>query len=213
MSDDWRVRADLHDADGASTVLRGMKDWGLDDDIESGLPERLPVSSNEGSVFVYASEQGQAVRAADTVREVIANAGLQADVSIARWHPDAEEWQPDDVPLPQTPEERAAEHARLEAREAQESTGEEGPQWEVRIDLGSRGEAIEVAQHLKVDGLEPLRRWTHVFISTITEDEANALAERLRGRLPGDAKVSVEGTAAQAWKATHRFAVLGGLGG
>ncbi len=208
MSDDWRVRADLDEASGARQLLKGLHEH--EHEVEERLPERLAVTASDASVFVYCGDRDQAEQAAGAVRAVLEQQGLQAEVGITRWHADAEAWEEPSEPLPQTPEERAAEHARLEAREAQEST-ERGPQWEVRIDLDSRRGAVELAGRLEAEGLKPLRRWTHVFISTLTDDEARALAERLRGTLPADAKVTVEGTAADAWRTTHPYAVLGGI--
>ena len=210
MSDDWRVRADLDEPIGARHLLKSLHEHELEEEVEERLPQRLAVTADESSVFVYCGDRAQAEQAAAVVGEVLEQDGLHATIEIACWHADAEAWEPASVPLPQTDEERAAEHARLEAREAQEST-ERGPQWEVRIDLGSRREAVAVAEQLEGEGLTPLRRWTHVFISAATDDEALALAERLRGALPADAKVSVEGTAADAWRATHPYAVLGGI--
>ncbi len=96
------------------------------------------------------------------------------------------------------------------AREAQESAAE-GPQWEGRVDLGSRHEAEALADRLAAEGLRPLRRWRHVFLSCVTEDEARALADRLRGEVPAGAELIVEGTAADAWELTHPFAILGGI--
>jgi len=210
MSDDWRVRALLDEPIGARHLLKSLHEHELEEEVENRLEQRLAVTADETSVFVYCGDQAQAEQAAAVVAEVLEQDGLHATIEITRWHADAEAWEAPDVPLPQTDAERAAEHARLEEREAQEST-ERGPQWEVRIDLGSRHEAIAVAEQLQGEGLTALRRWTHVFISAATDDEAQALADRLRGTLPADAVVSVEGTAADAWRATHPYAAHGGI--
>ena len=45
-----------------------------------------------------------------------------------------------------------------------------------------------------------------------TEDDAAALAERLRGEVPPGSDVTTQGGEAEAWAALHPFAVLGGLG-
>jgi hypothetical protein len=208
MSDDWRVRAEVRDAGGSHELLKKLHE--LEREVEEVLPQRLAVTANDTGVFVYAGDQAQADEAAAAINAIIAEHGIPAEVTVTRWHPDSETWETADVALPATPEEQAAEHARLEAREAQESQTR-GAQWEVRIDLGSRHEAIAVAERLEAEGLTPLRRWTHVFISTATDDDAQALAERLRAELPSGAKVTVEGTAADAWRATHPYAALGGI--
>ena len=212
MSDDWRVRAELQDPAGAPQVLRGIKEWGLASDVEATLPERLPVSAGESHVFVYAASRDQAERAGATVRQVIAAADLQGEVTVDRWHPEAEEWQDADAALPQTAAEHDAEHARREAREAHASAAR-GPQWELRIDCVARHDAVELSAMLEREGVAALRRWRHVFILAATDDEAQAHAGRLRSQLPVGAVMTVEGSAAGPWNATHRFAVLGGLAG
>ncbi len=210
MSDDWRVRADLDEPAHAHRLLRGMHEHEVERETRSKAGARLTVSSSDRSVFVYAETREQAEAAERALGDVLAAHELRATVSITRWHPDSESWEAADVPLPTTPEDEAAEHQRLEAREAQESA-QEGPQWEVRIDLGSHREALDVADRLEAEGLVPLRRWTHVFISCATQDDAEALATRLQGELPQAERVLAEGTASDAWQATHPFAVLGGI--
>ena len=124
-------------------------------------------------MFVYTADRAQAETAAAVVAEVLEHHELHGVVLIAQWHPVEEVWKDPDEPLPLTPEQQAAEHAALEEREARESA-ERGAQWEVRIDLASHAEALAVADRLEGEGLAPLRRWKHVFLSVATEDDANA---------------------------------------
>jgi ligand-binding SRPBCC domain-containing protein len=210
MTDDFRVRADLPDAEHAHRLARGLHEHEVEHDLAERLRHRLPVSASDTSVFVYAGDAQAAAHAAEIVRDVLADHELDGQVDIARWHPLEEAWEPVDVPLPATPQDAAAEHARVEAREAQESAAA-GAQWEVRIDAASHRDAEAMADRLEADGLRPLRRWKHVFVSVATDDEARALADRLRAELPEAEAVIAEGTAADAWRATHPFAVLGGI--
>lgn len=210
MSDDWRVRADLAETGHVHHLVKGLREREVEHDLAERLRHRLPVTHSDTSVFVYAGDEAAASQAADVVRQVLADHDLTAELTIDRWHAEGERWEPADVPLPATPEERAAEHAELEAREARESAAA-GPQWEVRIDVASNADAAAVTEHLEAQGLTPLRRWKHVFVSVATDDEAQALAERLKAELPEATAVIPEGTAAQAWQATHPFAVLGGI--
>lgn len=212
MSDDWRVRADVAEPGGGRRLVRGLHEHQVERDVRERLGERLPVSASEDSVFVYAETEQQARRAADVLGAVLAEHSLTAQVTLTRWHPEEERWEDAAEPLPTTPEERAAERAVRTEREAQESAAE-GPQWEVRIDLDSRHESQALADRLAAEGLRPLRRWRHVFVSCATEDEARALSDRLRGEVPPGAGLIVEGTAADAWELTHPFAILGGIAG
>ncbi|MCU0313611.1 MAG: hypothetical protein MUC84_06065 [Solirubrobacteraceae bacterium] len=210
MSDDFRVRADLNEAEHARRLVHGLHEHEVEHDLAERLRHRVPVSASDASVFVYAGDEPAAVQAAVIVRDVLADHGLTGELSLARWHPVEEAWEPLDVPLPETPEALAAEHAKVEAREAQESASL-GAQWEVRIDAASHRDAEAMADRLEAEGLAPLRRWKHVFVSVATDDDARALADRLRAELPEAVAVTAEGTAADAWRATHPFAVLGGI--
>ena len=60
-----------------------------------------------------------------------------------------------------------------------------------------------------------MRRWRYLLIGTTTEDEANALAERVRRpKRPAGAQVQVEPGMGMVWELMPRnpFAVFGGLG-
>jgi ligand-binding SRPBCC domain-containing protein len=210
MSDDFRVRVDVRETEHVRRLARGLHEHEVEHDLTERLRHRLPVTASGTSVFVYAGDEPAAAHAAGIVRDVLADHGLEGDVSLARWHPAEEAWEPVDVPLPATREALAAEHAKVEAREAQASAAL-GAQWEVRIDAASHREAEEMALRLDAQGLAPLRRWTHVFVAVATDDEARALADRLRAELPEATAVIAEGTAADAWRATHPFAILGGI--
>jgi len=210
MSDDWRVHAELESEIGAGHLLKGMHEREIASELHDHLDSRLPVTAEGKHVFVYTADRAQAETAAAVVAEVLDHHDLHGVVLIAQWHPVEEAWKDPDEPLPLTPEQQAAEHAALEEREARESA-ERGAQWEVRIDLASHADALAVADRLEGEGLAPLRRWKHVFLSVATEDDANALADRLRGEDLGAENIVVEGTAADAWRATHPYAVLGGI--
>jgi hypothetical protein len=210
MSDDWRVHAELEDEIGAGHLLKGMHEREIAHEVQDHLDSRLPVTADAHHVFVYTADRAQAEAAAAAVAEVLTAHDLHGVVTIARWHPVEEAWKDPDEPLPATSEQQAAERAAREQREERESA-ERGPQWEVRIDLATHPAALAVADRLEAEGLSPLRRWKHVFISVASEDDAEELAERLRGEDLGAERILVEGTAADAWRATHPYAVLGGL--
>ena len=212
MSDDFRVHAELDNEIGAGHLLKKMHESEIAGEVQDQLGGRLPVSAEGRNVFVYTPDRAQADAAAAAVADVLTSHDLRGVVTVSRWHPDELAWKDADEPLPATPEQQAAEHANLEQREAQESAAL-GDRWEVRIDLATHAEAVAVADRLETEGLEPLRRWKHIFLLVPTEDDANALATRLRGEDLGAEAITVEGQADDAWRATHPYAILGGLGG
>ena len=111
---------------------------------------------------------------------------MEAEVSpILRWHPVEEQWEDASAPLPETADQLEAEHQRREQQEAEERATEGYAEWEVRIDLPSHGDAVALAERLEAEGIAPIvRRWKYILIGAATEDDARALAERLRPRRP-----------------------------
>jgi hypothetical protein len=101
------------------------------------------------------------------------------------------------------------------SREREETAWSGHPEFEVRIDLLSRHEAVRFCERLKEEGLPMVRRWKYLLIGATDEDSAKKLAERIRAEAPVGSKVHVEGTWAKAYaeRPPNPFAVLGGLGG
>ena len=89
------------------------------------------------------------------------------------------------------------------------------PEFEVRVDLSSRHNAVRLSEQLQREGLPTVRRWKYLLVGATDEDSAKALATRIRGEAPTDSRVKVEGTWAVACAecSLSPFAVLGGLGG
>src|SRR5436190_1772096 len=79
-------------------------------------------------------------------------------------------------------------------------------------ELAKHRDAVALAKRLKSEGLGVLQRSRYVLVGAGDEDAARALAERLRGELSADAKVTAEGSEAYAWAELHRYSWLGGLG-
>ena len=119
------------------------------------------------------------------------------------------------VPLPDTAEEIAEEHERLQEREAAESAKTGAAQWEVRIELDSHEDTEALAERLESEGIPVVRRHTFLLAGAANEDDARALAERLRGEAPDGAKVEVEPGGGMVWEVAPRnpFTFFGGLGG
>src|SRR5690349_2738484 len=144
MNDDWRLQIDFvetHFADGLHDRLDAEE---LEHDLSRAFQDRVIVSNDGTTVFLYAGDREQAEKAQKLVERLTAEEGEEVKLSFTRWHPEAEEWRPADEPLPQDAEDRAAEHTARVARERQESEAD-GPEYEVRIDLPSHKEAGEFA--------------------------------------------------------------------
>jgi hypothetical protein len=190
--DDWRVTVTLHDEAHVGRVLESVREHEVEDDVRRQLGHRVAVSAEGPSIFLYADTEGAAREADRVVRQLTAQRGVSADFAIDRWHPLEEEWENADVPMPQTDEQRAAEHQRLEQDETKESLASGYAQWEVRIELPSRHAAVELAERLRAEGRSVVRRWTLVVLGANDSDDASALASQIKKEAPADAKVAVQ---------------------
>jgi len=192
VANDWRVTVTLHDEAHVGRVAESVRDHEVEEDARRRLGGRVAVSADGPSVFLYAGSENAAREADRVARDLIAKHGLAADFALDRWHPDEEEWENADVALPQTGDERAAEHARLEADETAESKATGKAEFEVRVELPSHREAVQLAERLKAEGRPVIRRWTLLVLGANDSDEANALADAIRQEAPADAKVEVQ---------------------
>lgn len=192
VANDWRVTVTLHDTAHAERVVESIREHEVEDDVRRRLGGRVAVSVDGPSVFLYAGSENAAREADRVARELTAKHGLSADFSLDRWHPAEEEWESADVAMPQTAEERAAEHERLEADETSESLATGKAEWEVRVELPSHHAAVQLADRLQAEGRPVIRRWTLLVLGANDSDDANALAEVIKGEAPAGAAVEVQ---------------------
>ena len=73
------------------------------------------------------------------------------------------------------------------------------------------GEAGELAERLRDEGIPVVHRWSAVLVGATDEASANQLAERLRSEAPSGCEVTVEGNLRAIYedRPWYRFAVLG----
>ena len=191
--DDWRIRIEL-EGDRAGGFLErlgfdlGSKARELAKELEE---QRLPVSRDGDTIFVYASSRMQAEQAKNVVEAELEEAGIEPLlVRIEHWLTDEERW--DDEPKHESWEEEVLDRGYAP--------------WEVRIECKSHDEAEELADRLEKDGNSVVRGWRYVVIGVSTEEEAKALAQQLHGEVEPGGEV--------VWEVAPRnpFAIFGGLG-
>jgi hypothetical protein len=216
MSDDWRLKVELVDDGAAKALTERLEAERLSHDLEASYGDRLIVSGDGPNVLVYAGERAQADRAAEAIRAIAAEHGWDIEFELRRWHPTAEEWEDPDQPLPDTDAQRAAEHARLVAREREETAERGYAEYEVKVHCSSHHDTVKLADRLRQEGLPVVRRWKYLLVGASDEDAANALADRLRAEAPAGATVTAEVSQRAAWDddpGRGSFALFGGLGG
>jgi hypothetical protein len=192
--DDWRIRIELREEEARGFLER------LGIDISSRAKElaeeleldRLAVSHDADTVFVYAASAAEAEQARAIVTAELEESGIAArEVVLEHWLDKDDRWDSE----PDQPDVEEELVARGFAP------------WEVRVDSGSHEEADRLADQLEGEGYDVVRRWTFLIVGTRTRDEAEALARRLHGEVAAGGEL--------VWQVMPRnpFAVFGGLGG
>lgn len=216
MADDFRIVVEFEDEGGGLHLGRLLSEREFASEVREQLGDGVLVTRDGPCVFLYAATSSQAAAARKTVAEVLAEHEMQASVSpVERWHSAEERWEDATAPVPMSAEETEAERERARRQEAREAEESGYADWEVRVDLPSHGEAVDFADRLEAEGITPItRRWKYVLIGTATEEDAQALAERLRGEAPTGASVRAEPSATIAWEVAggNPFSLFGGFG-
>jgi hypothetical protein len=214
MNDDWRLHIDLHDDGVAHRLGESLQAEQLEHDLERTFADKVVVSVDGHEVFCYTGTRGQAEAAQRLIEKLIADQHWEADVELTHWHPTAERWEPADDPEPTDPEQVAQEQAERVADERAESAEKGYPEYEVRVQCDSRQDARHLVERLETENIPAMHRWSVVLIGANDSETAEAVAERLRGELPG-LEIAVELNSRDVWKDMpgNPFAVLGGLAG
>jgi hypothetical protein len=213
MNDDWRLQVDFVDEGPLDALQDRLDAEELEHDLSDAFHDRVIVSNNGTTIFLYAGDREQAEKAQALVERLTAEDEEEVAVEFRRWRPIAEEWRPADEPLPDEPDEEKAERQVAIEREMKETEERGYPEFEVRVDLPSRHEAERFADQLHAEGLPVVHRWKYVLVGAIDEEHAKELSERIRNEAPAGSEVAAEGTWAAAYAERPRspFSFLGGL--
>jgi hypothetical protein len=215
MNDEWRLQVDPREPGHAQVLTDRLEAVELEHDLSTAFHDRVIVSREDTTVFLYAGSREQAESARELILSLAAKHKWELGLELKRWHPRAEKWEDPDKDLPDDNATRKAEHEELLAAERKQAEESGHPEFEVRIDLPSHHEALQLAEQLRGDGLQPVHRWRYVLVGASSEDSARELAKRIEAGAPAGSKVSAEGTWQTVYgeRPPNPFAFLGGLGG
>jgi hypothetical protein len=192
--DDWRLRIELPDEEGARGLLDrlGLTRTDAEALADELREQRLAVSRDGDTVFVYAATGMQAEQASRVVEQELEEANLSpARFVTERWLRDEERW--DDEPDGPDMEE--------------ELIGRGYAPWEVRVECESLREADDLAEQLRDEGFDVSRTFTYVIAGTADRQQAVELARRVHGQVEPGGELVYE------VQPSNPFAVFGGLGG
>jgi hypothetical protein len=192
-NDDWRITIEVEQEEHAGFLDRLTGDLGseageLANDLQA---QRLAVSRDEDTIYVYAATRAAAEQAHAVVEALLREHGIEARTSgIEHWLDEEDRW--DDEPPGETWEEEELERGFAP--------------WEVRVECASRQEAGELADQLEAEGYKPERRFHFLIVGTASREDADALATRLHGEVEPGGELVYEVEPA------NPFAIFGGLG-
>jgi hypothetical protein len=193
-ADDWRIRVELPDEEGARGFLErlGIGRSDAEELAEELRAHRLAVSQDDETVFVYTGSGMQAEQASRIIEQELEDAGITPERFVTeRWLADEERWNDD-------PEGPDVEEDLLERGYAP---------WEVRVECEDRQQAHDLAEQLRSEGYDVSRTFTYVIVGTASREEAVELAQRVHGTVEPGGELVYE---VQPY---NPFAVFGGLGG
>ena len=180
MAEEWRVEVDLEDQQHGLTLSERLRSLDLDDEARERLGDRVVVSGDGPRMFLYAATEQQAQEAERVAGDLAAAEGLSAETGatlLASGRGGVE------GPLraaSETDEEQAAEEGRHEI--AEERAGRH--EWEVRVDLPSLRETLELARRLEDEALEVHRRWRHLLVGAATKNRRRSSPTAFAHRRP-----------------------------
>jgi hypothetical protein len=194
MNDDWRVQIDFQETGHVEALPDRLEAVEAEHDLKRAYQDRVIVSRDGSRIFLYAADREQAEQAQALIEGLAREHGWKLQCDLRHWHPVAEEWESPDDPLPQADAAKKAEREELMARERQEAAVRGYPEFEALASLPTRRDADRLAERLENEGLPCAHRWKYVAVGATDEDNAKALAERIRMEAPIGSQVVAQGT-------------------
>jgi hypothetical protein len=192
-ANDWRLTVRLRDGSQAGQAAAHLSAHEAEGEVQRRLGGRVVVGTGGGDeLFLYTHSRDAAATARLSVSTLLAGHGMEADYSLDRWHPVAEEWEAADIALPATAAELAAERQRLDAEDTSESLASGIAMFEVRVQLPSHRDAVALADRLRDAGHSVVRRWRFLVVGANNADQAEEFAAAIRQQAPAGAVVSTE---------------------
>jgi len=173
--EEWRVEANLDDERHGHPLSERLRALDLDDEARERLGGRVIVTRDGPQLYLYAASADGAREAERVIRELVGEEDLTADVTVTRWDPAAEEWVPASEPIGER---------RATARAPDHD-------WFVLVAPPEHHDVAALAEQLRAEGHPVDRRWRYLVIGAASEEDANAVAERVRSELGPDARVEV----------------------
>jgi hypothetical protein len=191
-SNDYRVTARLHESGRTGHAAAALSTHEAEKEIHERLGGRVVVGADGDDLFLYTHTADAAAAARQSVSELLAGHGMQADYTVDRWHPVAEEWEDASEALPDSPAGVAAERRELDAEDSRESLASGVAMFEVRVQLPRHHDAVALAERLAAENYPVVRRWRFLVVGANNADQAEQFADRIRAEAPAGSVITTE---------------------
>ncbi|HEV7420737.1 MAG TPA: hypothetical protein VGO30_12940 [Mycobacterium sp.] len=90
--EEFRVEVELGSDEHGLSFWERLRTLDLDDDARKRLGSRVTITRDGNRILLYTHSLADAQEAERTVKALLADDHVRAEYSIARWDPDAQEW-------------------------------------------------------------------------------------------------------------------------
>jgi hypothetical protein len=161
--DEWRVEVELDDEAHGYPLSERLRAHDLDDEARERLGGRVIVTRDGSRLYVYTTSADAAREAERVVRELLDADNLTADTSVTRWNEVEDAWV--------APSGEVVDSGRDE---------DELADYFVLVEPKNSADVDGLAERLHADGLPVERRGDYLLIGSHDDEEAEALAQRVR---------------------------------
>ena len=162
-------------------------------DLRGRLNDEVRISSAKTHLYLYADTAEWAQEARHVVEDLLVQRNASANVRLERWDLVDQVWR-DGAAMPEEEDAGmlAAAHQRQQERERRQSEATGLPVWQVRVELLSHQDVAALAGRLKAEGWPIVTRRKYLIAGANCEDDANGLAQEIRGYASAGAVIRVQ---------------------
>jgi hypothetical protein len=175
-ADEWRVEVDLDDEAHGYSLGERLRSHNLDDEARERLGGRVIVTRDGPRLYLYTASEAGAREAERVIRELLDADKLTAEVTVTHWSEAADDWVSPTEPVGAAP----AGPSVIEDHD-----------WFVLAEPPEGADVEAIAERLHAAGHPVERRWQYLAVGASSEQDASAIAGRLRSDLGPSARVEV----------------------
>lgn len=190
---EWRVGVYLRVPGAAPRPVRALSAYQTEEELRRRVMRGRVRLGTDGRdvVFLYTPAQDVALAAQQAASDLLAEHGMPAQIVVECWHPIARQWEPADAPVLDDEAAARGVRAQQDAAETRESLILGAAMYEVRVELSSHRQVVELAARLAADGYSVVKRWRFLVVGANNADQAAEFEAAIRLQVPEGVQLSV----------------------